>query len=133
MCGRQSIRPRCENHKKFQSSLVVSRRHGLNSYPRPSRRDQNLEPPPRASNPERRRTREVVRRAEGERHGRTQQYLQLVDCLSGRGEREEQGPPRRGNWRGWRAGGRRSGAVAANRRRAYCTGGHRHGNRSLSR
>jgi len=79
--------------------------------------------PPRASNPERRRRREVVGRAEGERHGRTQQYLQLVDRLSGCGEREEQGPPRRGNWRGWRAGGRRSRAVAANRRRAYYTGG----------
>ena len=42
--------------------------------------------PPRASNPERRRTREVVGRAEGERHGRMQQYLQLVDRLSGQGE-----------------------------------------------
>jgi len=42
--------------------------------------------PPRASNPERRR-REGVGRAEGERHGRTQQYLQLVDRLSGWGER----------------------------------------------
>ena len=98
-----------ENHKKFQSSLVVSRRHGLNSYPRPGWRDQNMEPPPRASDPERRR--KGVGRAEGVRHGRTEQYLPTRGSLVGAGIGRNRGLQGEGTREaGGRAGGRQGGA-----------------------
>ena len=71
-------------------------------------------------------------RAEGERHGRTQQYLQLVDHLSWRGERGTGASKARelermaGGWTEERGGG-------GKQEKGLLYQGHRHGNRSLSR